>query len=177
MHLRDLGDVIDSVEDIRNLGITDGKPSVILIIYKVPGSNIIETVDHLYKAFDEIKAAIPTAIDLTVVLDRTETIRKSLQHVEFTLLLSTLFVILVMYVFLGSLRSAVVPSVAVTLTILCTVCIMYLCKFAIDNLSLMALTIYTGFVVDDAVVVLEHIQRHVEGGMNLLRPPSKALKS
>ena len=165
VRLRDLGDVIDSVEDIRNLGIMDGKPSVLLIIFKEPGTNIIETVDRLYKAFDEIKAAIPAAIDLTVVLDRTETIRKSLQHVEFTLILSILFVIAVMYVFLGSIRAAVVPSIAVPLTILGTFGIMYLCKFTIDNLSLIALTICTGFVVDDAVVVLENIQRHVEAGM------------
>ncbi len=169
VRLMDVGEVIDSVEDVRNMGVSDGKRAVVLIIYKMPGTNIIETADRLYVAMDEIKAAIPASIELTTVIDRTETIRTSLKHVEFTLVLAILFVIVVMYVFLGSARSALVPSIAVPLTILATFGIMYLCKFSLDNISLMALTICTGFVVDDAVVVLENIQRHVEGGMKPLK--------
>lgn len=165
VRLMDLGDVIDSVEDVRNAGIANGEPSVVLIIFKQPGSNIIETVDRLYHALDEIKAAVPSAINLSVVMDRTETIRTSLVHVEFTLLLSILMVIGVIFIFLGNARAAVIPSIVVPLTILGTFAIMYLCGFSLDNLSLMALTISTGFIVDDAVVVLENIERHIEAGM------------
>ena len=165
VRLMDVGDVIDSVEDVRNAGIADGKPSVVLVIFKQPGTNIIETVDRLYAALDEIKAAIPAAVNLTVTMDRTETIRKSLTHVELTLLLSIFFVTGVMYVFLGSGRAAFIPGIVVPVTILGTFGIMYLCGFSLDNLSLMALTISTGFIVDDAVVVLENIERFIESGM------------
>lgn len=165
IRLMDVGEVVDSVEDIRNAGIADGQPSVVLIIFKQPGSNIIETVDRLYHALDDIKAAVPSAINLTIVMDRTETIRTSLAHVEFTLLLSILMVIGVIYVFLGNARAAIIPSIVVPLTILGTFTVMYLCGFSLDNLSLMALTISTGFIVDDAVVVLENIERHIETGM------------
>ena len=169
VRLGDIGEVIDSVQDVRNMGLADGKPSVLLIIFKQPGSNIIETVDRLYKALDDIKAAIPTAIDLTIIIDRTETIRKSLEHVELTLILAIICVIGVMYFFLGSVRAALVPSLVVPLTILGTFGCMYLCDFSIDNISLMALIICTGFVVDDAVVVLENIQRHLEAGLSPIR--------
>jgi multidrug efflux pump len=165
IRLMDIADVIDSVEDIRNSGMVDGKPAAVLVIYKQPGSNVIETVDRLYEALESIKASIPAAIDITVAIDRTETIRASLVRVEITLVLSIFFVILVMYLFLGTARAALVPSVVVPLTILGTFAIMYLSNFSLDNLSLMALTICTGFIVDDAVVVLENIQRHIESGM------------
>jgi multidrug efflux pump len=165
VRLMDVGKVVDSVEDVRNAGIADGKPSVVLVIFKEPGSNVIETVDRLYKAMGEIKAAIPAAIDLTVTMDRTETIRTSLTHVELTLILSILFVIGVMYLFLGSAKAALIPSIVVPVTMLGTFGIMYLCKFSLNNLSLMALIISTGFIVDDAVVVLENIERHIEAGM------------
>lgn len=169
VRLMDVGDVVDSVEDVRNAGIADGKPSVVLVIFKEPGSNIIETVDRLYQAFDEIKAAIPAAIDLTVTMDRTETIRTSLAHVEFTLILSILLVIAVIYFFLRNARAAIIPSIVIPLTILGTFGIMYLCRFSLNNLSLMALTISTGFIVDDAVVVLENIERYIEAGMKPLK--------
>ena len=170
IRLMDVGEVVDSVEDIRNAGIADGKPSVVLIIFKQPGSNIIETVDRLYGALNEIKAAVPSAINLSIVMDRTETIRTSLTHVEITLVLSILMVIGVIFVFLGNARATIIPSIVVPLTILGTFAIMYLCGFSLDNLSLMALTISTGFIVDDAVVVLENIERHIEAGMK----PTKA---
>jgi multidrug efflux pump len=170
IRLMDVGEVVDSVEDIRNVGIADGKPSVVLIIFKQPGSNIIETVDRLYGALNEIKAAVPSAINLSIVMDRTETIRTSLTHVEITLVLSILMVIGVIFVFLGNARATIIPSIVVPLTILGTFAIMYLCGFSLDNLSLMALTISTGFIVDDAVVVLENIERHIEAGMK----PTKA---
>jgi multidrug efflux pump len=165
VRLMDVGDVIDSVEDLRNAGIADGQRSVVLVIFKEPGSNIIETVDRLYKALDEIKATIPAVIDLTVTMDRTETIRSSLAHVEITLLLSIFLVIGVIYFFLGNARAALIPSIVIPLTILGTFGIMYLCNFSLNNLSLMALTISTGFIVDDAVVVLENIERYIEAGM------------
>lgn len=176
VRLMDVGDVVDSVEDIRNAGISDGKPSVVLVIFKEPGSNIIETVDRLYKAFDEIKAAVPAAIDLTVTMDRTETIRKSLAHVEFTMILSILLVIGVIYFSLANARAALIPSIVMPLTILGTFGIMYLCNFSLNNLSLMALTISTGFIVDDAVVVLENIERYIEAGMKPLKAAIKGAK-
>jgi len=165
IRLMDVGDVIDSVEDLRNAGISDGKPSVVLVIFKEPGSNIIETVDRLYHALDNIKGAIPTAINLTVTMDRTETIRTSLAHVEITMILSILLVVAVIYFFLANARAALIPSIVMPLTILGTFGIMYLCHFSLNNLSLMALTISTGFIVDDAVVVLENIERYIEAGM------------
>jgi multidrug efflux pump len=165
VRLMDIGDVVDSVEDIRNAGISDGEPSVVLIIYKEPGSNIIETVDRLYKALDEIKAAVPAVINLTVTMDRTETIRTSLLNVELTLILSILLVIAVIYFFLANARAAFIPSIVMPITIAGTFGIMYLCNFSLNNLSLMALTISTGFIVDDAVVVLENIERYIEAGL------------
>jgi multidrug efflux pump len=168
VRLMDVGDVVDSVEDVRNAGIADGKPSVVLVVFKMPGSNIIETVDRLYAALDEIKTAIPAAINLTVTMDRTDTIRTSLSHVEFTLILSILLVTVVIYFFLTNARAALIPSLVIPLTILITFALMYLCGFSLNNLSLMALTISTGFIVDDAVVVLENIERYIEAGMKPL---------
>jgi multidrug efflux pump len=165
VRLMDIGNVLDSTEDIRNAGLADGKPAVVLVVFKEPGSNIIETVDRLYQSIDEIKAAIPAAIDLTVTMDRTETIRTSLAHVEISLILAILLVIGVIYIFLGNARAALIPSIVMPLTILGTFGIMYLCGFSLNNLSLMALTISTGFIVDDAVVVLENIERYREAGM------------
>jgi len=173
VRLMDIGSVVDSVEDIRNVGIADGKPSVVLVIFKEPGTNIIETVGRIYHALNEIKAAIPAAIDLTVTMDRTETIRQSLSHVEFTLILSIFLIVGVMYLFLGNVRAALIPSIVIPLTILGTFGIMYLCGFSLDNLSLMALTISTGFIVDDAVVVLENIERYIEAGKDAFKAAIK----
>jgi multidrug efflux pump len=169
VRLSDVGEVVESVEDLRNAGLADGKPAVLLIIFKQPGANIIETVDRVRNIMPFLKATIPKAIDLTVVMDRTTTIRASLHDVEMTLLIATFLVILVVYIFLGNASAALIPSIAVPLSLLGTFAVMYLLKFSLDNLSLMALTIVTGFVVDDAVVVLENISRHIEAGLKPLK--------
>jgi multidrug efflux pump len=165
VRLSDVADVVDSVEDLRNGGISNGKPSVLLVLYRQPGANIIETVDNVYALLPQLRASIPSAIDVTPVLDRTTTIRASLHDIERTLFIATLLVIGVVFAFLRNARSAIVPSVAVPTSLLGTFGIMYLLGYSLDNLSLMALTVATGFVVDDAIVVLENITRHIEAGM------------
>ncbi len=176
VRVKDVGEAIDSVEDLRNAGISNGKPSAILIIYKQPGSNIIETVDRLRNMLPRLQEAIPKGIDIEVVMDRTTSIRASLKEVELTLIIATILVILVVYLFLNNARAALIPSIAVPLSLLGTFAIMQLLGFSLDNLSLMALTIVTGFVVDDAVVVLENISRHIEEGMNPLEAALKGSK-
>jgi len=171
--LADIATVQDSVEDLRAAGMTNGKPSVLLVIFREPGANIIATVDRVREAIPQLKASIPAAIDLTVVLDQTTTIRASVRDVERTLLISIALVILVVFVFLRNVRSTFIPSVAVPVSLIGTFGVMYLCGYSLDNLSLMALTIATGFVVDDAIVVIENVTRHLEQGM---RPMQAALK-
>jgi multidrug efflux pump len=171
--IRDVGDAIDSVEDIRNAGYTNGKPSVIVIVYRQPGANIIETVDRIRAVLPQLQAAIPRSINLQVVMDQTVTIRASVNNIERTLVISILLVILVVFAFLRRPRTSLIPSVAVPVSLLGTFGIMYLAGFSLDNLSLMALTISTGFVVDDAIVVIENITRHLERGLN---PFQAALK-
>ncbi len=164
VRLGDVATVVDSVEDVRNAGLSNGKPAVIIIIFKQPGANVIKTIDHVRAMLPQLKATIPTAIAMNVMMDRTETIRTSLHDVEKTLYIAMILVIIVTYIFLGSMRTMIIPGVAVPLSLLGTFACMKLCGFSLDNLSLMALTISTGFVVDDAVVVLENITRHVELG-------------
>ncbi|MDE2439421.1 MAG: multidrug efflux RND transporter permease subunit [Betaproteobacteria bacterium] len=164
VRLGDLAEVSDSVQDIRNYGAANGKPAVLLILYRSPGANIIGTVDRVRSLLPHLQASIPAAIDLDVVLDRTPTIRGSLREVERTLLISVGLVLMVVLLFLRRLRDALIPSVAVPISLIGTCGVMYLCHYSLDNLSLMALTIATGFVVDDAIVVLENIVRHVEAG-------------
>ena len=171
--LSDFAQVQDSVQDLRNAGMMNGKPAVLVIIFKQPGVNIIDTVNHIRQALPQLKASIPSAIDLKVVLDQTVTIRASVLDVEITLLISIGLVILVVFVFLRNGRATFIPSVAVPVSLIGTFGVMYLCGFSIDNLSLMALTISTGFVVDDAIVVIENITRYLEQGM---RPMEAALK-
>lgn len=166
--ISDVADVQDSVENVMTAGLADGKPAVVLIIFKQPGANVIATVDHVREILPYIKSSIPAAMDMTVMMDRTATIRASLHDVEATLIIAVILVILVVYVFLGSVRSALIPSVAVPLSLLGTFGLMYLFGYSLDNLSLMALTISTGFVVDDAVVVLENTSRHIENGMGAM---------
>ncbi|HZU42852.1 MAG TPA: multidrug efflux RND transporter permease subunit [Terriglobales bacterium] len=173
VRLADVAQVVDSVEDIRNSGYANGKPSVLIIIFRQPGANIIDTVDRLRAALPQLKAAIPQAIDLNVALDQTITIRASVHDVERTLLVAVMLVILVVFFFLRSARTSLIPSVAVPLSLIGTFGVMYLCHYSLDNLSLMALTISTGFVVDDAIVVIENITRYLEQGMN---PFQAALK-
>ncbi len=165
VRLSDIADVVNSVEDLRNGGIANGKPSVLLLLYRQPGANIIDTVDRIYALLPQLKASIPSDIDITPVADRTTTIRASLHDVETTLLVSILLVIGVVFVFLRNGRSAIIPSVAVPTSLLGTFGVMYLLGYSLDNLSLMALTVATGFVVDDAIVVLENVTRHIEAGM------------
>src|SRR5579884_2524267 len=173
VRLADVAQVVDSVEDIRNSGYANGKPSVLIIIFRQPGANIIDTVDRLRAALPQLKAAIPQAIDLNVALDQTITIRASVHDVERTLLVAVMLVILVVFFFLRSARTSLIPSVAVPLSLIGTFGVMYLCHYSLDNLSLMALTISTGFVVDDAIVVIENITRYLEQGM---KPFQAALK-
>ncbi len=165
VRLSDVADVIDSVQNVRNAGYMDGKPSVTMIIFRQPGANIIETVDRIKGAMPALKASIPSAIEITNVFDRTTTIRASLSDVERSLILSVVLVVLVVFFFLRSVRATMIPSVAVPVSLVGTFAVMYLCGYSLDNLSLMALTISTGFVVDDAIVVMENISRHLEAGM------------
>ena len=171
--LSDVANVQDSTENIRAAGFVNGKPSVLIIIFRQPGANIIETVDRIRAALPALKASIPAAIDTEIVLDRTLTIRASVRDVERSLMISISLVILVVFVFLRSVRATLIPAVAVPASLIGTFGVMYLCHYSIDNLSLMALTISTGFVVDDAIVVIENITRYLEQGM---APMQAALK-
>ncbi len=163
--LSDVADVRDSVENLRAGGFADGKPSVVLIIFKQPQANVIDTVDRIRRTLPSLQASVPAAIKLTIMVDRTTTIRSSVHDVERTLLISIALVILVVFVFLRSPRATLIPAVVVPVSLIGTFGIMYLCHYTLDNLSLMALTISTGFVVDDAIVVIENITRYIEQGM------------
>jgi multidrug efflux pump len=165
VRLKDIGEVTDSVEDVRNLGLSQGEPSVILAVFRQPGANMIETVDRIKAIMPELRASISPSLHLRVAIDRTTTIRASIHDVERTLIISISLVILVVFVFLRNVWATVIPSIAVPLSLVGTFGVMYLCGYSLDNLSLMALTISTGFVVDDAIVVIENIARHMEGGM------------
>ncbi|HYL99589.1 MAG TPA: efflux RND transporter permease subunit, partial [Blastocatellia bacterium] len=173
IRLSDFANVQDSVEDVRAGGVLDGKRAIVVIIFRQPGANIIETVDHVRAALPQLKSALPTAIDMRVVMDQTVTIRASVRDVEITLIVSICLVILVVFVFLKNVRTTFIPSVAVPVSLIGTFGVMYLAGYSIDNLSLMALTICTGFVVDDAIVVIENITRYIEQGIS---PMQAALK-
>ena len=173
VRLSDVAVVTDSVQNIRAGGYLNGKRAVTLIIFRQPGANIIATVGRLRAEMPSIKASIPEGIDVTIVLDRTTTIRASVDDVERTLLISVVLVIVVVFIFLRNPRATLIPAVAVPVSLIGTCAVMYLCGYSIDNLSLMALTISTGFVVDDAIVVMENITRHLEDGMS---PFEAALK-
>ena len=168
VRLSDVATVTDSVEDIRTGGLANGKPAVLVIVYRQPGANIIETVDRVLTLLPSFRASMPPTIKLTVVLNATTTIRASVHDIEITLLISISLVILVVFVFLRSVRSTIIPSIAVPISLIGTFGGMYLFRYSLDNLSLMALTIATGFVVDDAIVVIENISRHLEQGMKPL---------
>ncbi|MEG0230373.1 MAG: multidrug efflux RND transporter permease subunit MdtC [Hafnia sp.] len=170
VRLSDVANVKDSVEDVRNAGMTDAKPAILIMIRRSADANIIETVDRIRAEIPEFKALIPASIDLQVAQDRSPTIRASLDEVESSLSIAVGLVIMVVFLFLRSGRATLIPAVAVPVSLIGTFAAMYLCDFSLNNLSLMALTIATGFVVDDAIVVLENISRHVEAGME----PKKA---
>jgi multidrug efflux pump len=157
---------VDAVQDLRNAGLSDGKPAVLLLIRRQPGANVIETVDRVKALLPRLRASIPPTINLEISSDSTTTIRASLAEVERTLLIAIALVIMVVFLFLRRWRAALIPAVAVPISLIGTFGIMYLCGYSLDNLSLMALTIATGFVVDDAVVVLENVSRHIEEGMS-----------
>ena len=165
VRLSDVADVVDSVENLRNVGVANGTPAVLVIVSRQPGANIIDAVDAVKAALPQLEAAMPSDIDVTIANDRSTTIRASLQDTESTLLIAVALVTLVVYMFLRSWRATLIPSIAVPVSIIGTFGAMYLLGFSLDILSLMALTVSTGFVVDDAIVVLENISRHLEAGM------------
>ncbi len=165
VRLGDVAEVADSVEDVRTMGLSNGKPAIIIIVFRQPGANIIETVDGVRALLPQLQAAIPPSIKLDVLIDATRTIRASVRDVEITLCIAIALVVLVVFVFLRNWRSTFIPSVAVPISLVGTFGVMYLLGYSIDNLSLMALTVATGFVVDDAIVVIENITRHLEAGM------------
>ena len=165
VRLEDIANVVDSVEDIRNLGLSGGKPGVIIAIFRQPGANMIEAADNVKATLPWLRASISPALDLKVIIDRTVVIRASVHEVERTMTISIILVVLVVFAFLRNYWATLIPSVAVPLSLVGTFGVMYLFGYSLDNLSLMALTISTGFVVDDAIVVIENIARHMENGM------------
>jgi multidrug efflux pump len=169
VRLSDVAQVNDSVEDVRNLGLSNGQPSVLVILFRQPGANIIDTIDSIKSALPALEAAMPADVNVTIAIDRSTTIRQSLHDTELTLAIAILLVTLVVYLFLRDVRSTMIPFVAVPVSIIGTFGAMYLLNYSLDILSLMALTIATGFVVDDAIVVLENVSRHLEAGMPRLR--------
>ena len=162
VRLSDVADVEDSVEDLRNAGLTNGKSAVLIIVYRQPAANMIETVDRLRETIPPLQASILAEMTLSVVLDLTTTIPHSLRAIAITLMIAIVLVIMVVFVFLREVRATLIPSVAVPVSLIGTFGVMYLCGYSMDNLSLMALTIATGFVVDDDIVA-ENVSRHIEG--------------
>ena len=173
VRLGDVAEVKDAVSDVRNIGLANGKPSVLIIVFRQPGANIIETVDRVRTLMPYLQSSISPAIQLTIAMDRTVTVRASVKDIETTLIISVILVILVVFAFLRTLRATIIPSIAVPLSLVGTFGRMYLLGYSLDNLSLMALAISTGFVVDDAIVVLENITRYVEHGMSAVQAAFK----
>src|SRR5579863_65073 len=173
VRISDVGQTQDAVEDLRNSGYANGRPSVLVIIFRQPGANIIDTVDLIQAVLPQIESSIPHSIDVKVAMDQTVTIRASVRDTERTLIISVVLVIVVVFIFLRNTRTTFIPSVAVPVSLVGTFGAMYLLGYSLDNLSLMALTICTGFVVDDAIVVIENISRYLEQGMH---PFEAALK-
>ncbi|HVC57477.1 MAG TPA: efflux RND transporter permease subunit [Stellaceae bacterium] len=165
VRLSDVATVEDGPENLRNAGLANGKPAVLVILYIQPGGNIIDTIDRISAEMPQLRASLPNDIDVAVAMDRSTTIRASVHDVEVTLVIAIALVILVVFVFLRNVRATLIPSVAVPVSLIGTFGVMYLLDYSLDNLSLMALTVSTGFVVDDAIVVLENFTRHVEAGM------------
>ena len=170
VHLTDVATIFDSVQDVRNAGTLNGEPAVLVVIFRQSGANIIEAVDSVQALLPQLQASVPQSMKLQVAMDRTPTIRASLKEVEHTLILSIALVIMVVFVFVRNLRATLIPTVVVPVSLCGTFIVMYLLGYTLDNLSLMALTIATGFVVDDAIVVLENVSRHIEKGV----PPFRA---
>jgi multidrug efflux pump len=173
VRLQDVAQVVDGVENVRNLGTFNGKPAILVQITKQPGANVIEVVDSIMAQLPELKAALPVSVDLDILVDTTTSIRNSVHDVEMTLILSTILVIVVVFLFLRNFKATLVPTVCVPLSLLGTFGVMYLLGFSLDNFSLMALIVSTGFVVDNTIVVLENVTRHLENGEDRM---SAALK-
>ena len=173
VRLADVAEVVDSVQDLRNAGSANGKPAILININRQPGANIVDTVDRVKALLPQLRAQIPPAISLDVMMDRTPSIRASLAEVERTLMIAVGLVIVVVFAFLRNARATLIPIVAVPVSLTATFAVMYVAGFSLDNLSLMALTVATGFVVDDAIVVLENVTRHLEEGLS---PMAAALK-
>jgi multidrug efflux pump len=169
VRLSDVADVLDSVEDVRNLGLSNGEPSVLIILFRQPGANIIDTIDSVKAELPHLEAAMPADVNVNIAIDRSTTIRQSLHDTEATLVLAMALVTVVVFFFLRNISATIIPSIAVPVSILGTFGAMYLLGYSLDILSLMALTIATGFVVDDAIVVLENVSRHLEAGMPRLQ--------
>ena len=176
VRIQDVARVFDGVEDIHTGGLFNGKPAILVVVFKSPGANVIQTVDNVLKMLPTLQASIPPAIKVNVALDRTTTIRASVKDVTRTLIISIVLVIVVVFLFLREVRSTLIPSVSVPLSLLGTFGVMYLLGYTLDNLSLMALTISTGFVVDDAIVVIENISRHLESGLTPFEAAMKGSK-
>ena len=174
--LSDVADVQDLMENVRNLALANGKPSIILLLFRQPGANIVETVDSVKAEIPHLMAALPTDMNLVIANDRSTGIRLSLHETEYTLLTAIFLVTLVVFAFLRSVRATLIPAVAVPISIIGTFGAMYLLNYSLDALSLMALTVSTGFVVDDAIVVLENISRHQEAGMSRVEAALKGAR-
>ena len=173
VRVRDIGQAIDAAENAQIAGWQNGRRGIQLFIFKQPGANVIDTVDRIKAALPRLQASIPPTVHTTVIMDRTQTIRASVEDVQFTLILSIALVVMVIFVFLRNVWATIIPSLTVPVALICTFAVMYLLGFSLNNLSLMALTISVGFVVDDAIVMLENIYRHIEDGM---KPMEAALK-
>src|ERR1700730_16556031 len=168
VRLTDVGDVIDGVENVRTLGLSNGKPAVIMVVYRQSAANIIQMVERVKTLMPRLRASVSPAIDINLAVDRSRTIRASLRDVEITLVIAVALVMLVAFAFLRNVRATLVPVVAVSVSLVATFAVMYLLGYSLDIFSLMALTVATGFVVDDAIVVLENITRHMDAGMSRL---------
>src|SRR5277367_959130 len=173
IRVRDIGRAVDAAENAYLGGLQNGQRGIILMVFKQPGANVIDTVERIKAALPALEAAIPPAIKVSTIVDRTQTIRASVADVQFTLLLSISLVVMVIFLFLRNVWATIIPSITVPVALICTFAVMYLMDYSLDNLSLMALTIAVGFVVDDAIVMLENIFRHIENGM---RPMDAAIK-
>ncbi|MBS0638798.1 MAG: multidrug efflux RND transporter permease subunit [Acetobacteraceae bacterium] len=173
VRVKDIGQAIDGPENQLLAGWQNGKRGIVLIVFKQPGANVVETVERIKAKLPLLEASMPPSVKVAVVMDRTLTIRASLEDVEFTLMLSIALVVMVIFIFLRSFWATVIPSITVPVALICTFAVMYLMNYSLNNLSLMALTIAVGFVVDDAIVMLENIYRYIEEGMN---PMEAALK-
>jgi hydrophobe/amphiphile efflux-1 (HAE1) family protein len=176
IRLKDVAEIKDSVQELRSSGSVNGRPGVVLMINGIPGANLVETTDAIKALIPRLKPLLPAGVEMDVIIDRSQIVRSSLHEVEITLMISIALVILITFIFLRNARAALIPSIAIPISLLGTLAVIYLCGFSLNNLSLMALIISTGFVVDDAIVVVENTIRHIENGMQPLHAAFKGVK-